>query len=106
MLWRVAVVSSLLTLAVIVFPRTTLAAVGDALLTITPIAVSPFVSPILGTQDGTSPAIVQGPKLAGVDSVLVPGSPSTIDDGNATPLLRPSGLPTNCSALAWIPRRS
>jgi hypothetical protein len=71
-LGRVAVVTCLLALVVTGLPRTTLAAVGDGLLSITPQAVSPFVSPSCGTQGGTSLAIVQGTKLAGVNAGEVP----------------------------------
>src|SRR5262245_31465399 len=71
-LGRVALVSSMLALIVVGFPRVTLAAVGDALTTITPAAVSPFVSPLCGSQGGTSLAVVQGSKLDGVNPVQVP----------------------------------
>lgn len=76
LLARVIFVSALLALVVVARPGAVLAAVGDALRTITPTPATTvdgtLVDPTCGNQGGTSIAIVQGRKLAGVNSLANP----------------------------------
>src|SRR5215467_11013849 len=67
LLGRVIVASTLLVLVVVHLPSAASAAVGGALRTITPALAAQC-----GIQGGTSVAIVQGSKLAGVNSVTSP----------------------------------
>lgn len=67
LLGRMTTLCSMLALAALGLPGAASAAVGDALRTITPAAAASC-----GPQGGTSIAIVQGRKLAGVDSVTHP----------------------------------
>src|SRR5574341_1817336 len=72
---RVTAMGSLLALVVVGLPGAVSAAVGGPLRTITPTGATiggTFVDPTCGNQGGTSIAIVQGSKLAGVDAARYP----------------------------------